>query len=161
MRNDFHALRRPGRDGLRSPAGQRFMSTQRRFTRWQRKGCTEREGAPGYTYPAPGTRSGRADASGVTAPELPIVTLATSSLQTDRPNDQLVWQDNRRGSPPPGAGRRAATCTPATLRSSLPHVLILASFARLHPTLPQAPAGRRHRAERYDGKRDLHIVYAA
>jgi hypothetical protein len=27
--------------------------------------------------------------------------------------------------------------------------------------LPQFPAGRRRRAERYDGKRDLHLQHAA
>lgn len=154
-------LRRHGPDGSRSPAGQGFMSTQRRSTRWQRKCCAEREGAPGSNCPAPVARSGRAHARGVTAPALPAAWLVKDSLQTDHPNEQLVEQDNRRGSPPPGAGARTAAGTAATFRSSLPHVLILSGFAPLHPTLPLAPAGRRRWAERYDGKRDLYFLDAA
>jgi len=158
--------RKPGRIG--------FMSTQRRENRWQRTSCTERAEAPGVPTPSP--RYGRAVASGRTAPPTSSARfhptdqdpsmgaperLATNSLQSDHRTGQLVWQDVRRSSPPQGAGNCAVTSTPATHRSSSKHIPILPGLARIHFTLPQAPAGRRHRAERYDGKRDLHLLYAA
>ncbi len=161
--------RAPGRIG--------FMNTQRRVSRWQRTRCTERRealGRPGLTSAA---QYGRAHANSGTAPpgiatwfylsgrflspEAPAW-LATNSLRTDHPIEQLVEQDGCCGSPPLcGSGRHATTCTPATLRSSLSHIPFLSGFARLHPTLPQGPAGRSRWTERYDGKRDLHFQHAA
>jgi hypothetical protein len=149
--------REPGRIG--------FMSTQRRVSRWQRTSCTERARALGHPSPAPVTQYDRACANSGTAPPGIPAWLATNSLQTDHHIEQfvrLVWLANRRGSPPlSGAGRCAATSIPATHGSSFSPISIPSGFARLHPTLPQAPAGRRHWAERYDGKRDLHLQHAA
>jgi hypothetical protein len=141
-------------------------------------------GSPGQAGPVPIAHSARAYANGGTAPPAtsachpsdeglsPVATawLATNSLQSDHRTIQfarflqivrLVRQDIRRGSPPPGAGRRATTGTPATHRSSLPLIPFPSGFAHLRPTLPQFPAGQCRWTERYDGKRDLHLQYAA
>ncbi len=119
--------------------------------------------------PAPIARYVYALANGGTAPLVSIVWsmwawLATKFLQSDQPIRQLVQpalKVNRRGSPPPGAGRRAAFGIPASPRSSLPPIPFPSGFAPLHQTLPQAPVGYRHRAERYDGKRDMYFLHAA
>jgi hypothetical protein len=153
-----------------------FMSTQRRenrstpATRTIRKGkwssrrrtsCAERTRVSGGNPAGSIVQFARADASVVTAlPEIPDW-MATNSLQTDQPIEQLVGQGNRRGSPPPGRDVRAATGRSATLRSSHSLDLIPSVFARLHPTLPQAPAAVSGWAERYDGKRDMHFKHAA
>ena len=158
--------RKPGRIG--------FMSTQRRENRstpatntcrrgpryrWQRTSCTERAEAPGVPTPSP--RNGRADASGRTAPPKDRIGMATNSLQSDRRTGQLVWQDVRRSSPPRGAGNCAVTSTPATHRSSSKHIPIPPGLAHFHFTLPQAPVGRRHRAESHPivGDREFHPAW--
>ena len=153
------------------------MSTQRRVSRWQRTRCMERTEALGHPSLAPDAQYGHARANSETAPPGKLiwfhlsdkdlspggpVMLATNSLQTDHHIEQLVVQDVCCGSPPPGgAGRLAATGTRAIHGSSLSHNPLLSGFARLHPTLPQDPAGRSCWAERYDGKRDLHLQHAA
>jgi hypothetical protein len=110
---------------------------------------------------------------------------ATNSLQLDYRSAGLVWfcqfvllfqlmqlvqlvysvrllrQKIRLGSPPSWALRRTATGTPATFGSFLPHIPIPSGSAFFYPALPQIPAGRRRWAERYDGKRDLHLQHAA
>jgi hypothetical protein len=153
-------IAKPGRIG--------FMSTQRRESRWRRTSYTERTEASRHTSLASDMQYGRAYANSGTAPPGTPARLATNSLQTDHHLEQfvrcvqLVRLATRCGSPPPrGAGRCAATGTPATHRSSLLHIPIPSGFALLHPTLPQAPAGRRRWAERYDGKRDLYLQHAA
>jgi len=138
-----------------------FMSTQRRENRWQRRSCTKRVGSL-----ASWAQNGRAMANGGTAPLLSIVWLAfawlaTDSLQSDHRIGQLVRQDVRCGWPPYWVGRRTATGTPAASRSSSPHIPTLPERALLHRSLPQAPAGSRLWAERYDGKRDLYLQHAA
>jgi hypothetical protein len=167
----------PGRIG--------FMSTQRRGNRWQRRSCTEcsapgrrflpsgvqRAGPPGEEISGLIARRDRADASGGTAPPSHpgdkylspgfSAWLATNSLQSGYRIVQLVRQDLRLGSPPFGAGRGLETGTPATHGSSLPHIPSPSGFEQLHPTLPRVLAGRRRWAERYDGKRDLHLQHAA
>ena len=65
------------------------------------------------------------------------------------------------GSPRPPVRRRAAFGSPASPRSSLPPIPFLSGLARLHRILPQAPVALQHRAERYDGKRDLYFLHAA
>ncbi len=40
-------------------------------------------------------------------------------------------------------------------------ISLLSGSASSHPALPQAPTGRRRRAERYDGKGNLYLQYAA
>jgi hypothetical protein len=158
------------------------MSTQRRESRWQRRSCMERVGFAEQVRPAPVAWYARANANGGTAP--PVATarfhptdgdlsvgspawLATNSLQLDYRIGKLVRpvrfviQAIRRGSPPFGAGARAATGTPATYASSLPHIASPSGLERLHPTLPRVPAALSRWTERYDGKRDLYLQYAA
>ena len=168
-----------------------FMSTQRREIRWQRTSCTEHTGAPtvsgsessspvrvsrGQKDPASAMQFACARAIGGTAPPeaafgLPSsnagplqerkARLATNSLHPDYRLEQFVRQDNRCGSPPLGAGSRAVAAKLDTRRSSHSRLPIPPGFASFHPTLPQAPVGTRRRAERYDGKRDLHLQHAA
>ena len=143
------------------------MSTQRRENRWQRTSCTGRVRASEQVSSAQIARQVRANANGGTAPPRTSVRLATNSLQSDYRSIQIVRPvrffriDIRRGSPPPGAGNRTDTGSPATHGSSPPPIPFPSGFARLHPALPQIPAGRRRWAERYDGKRDLHLQHAA
>ena len=158
------------------------MSTQRRENRWQRSSCTAYAGAPEGMFPAPVSRIERAGANGGTAPPQYLAWLATNSLQSDyrfasfvgfvllvhlvRPVRQLPLvslapQDPCAGLSPFWALRRTATGIPTTLGASLLHIPIPSGFARLHPSLPQIPIGKCRRAERYDGKRDLHLQHAA
>jgi len=151
----------PGRIG--------FMSTQRRENRWQRRSCTERAGAPGPVGPAVIARHACAQATVGTAPLaaalwLPVAWLATKSLQLDCRFLTIVrfrHQDTRRSSSPPGQKSCTAAGTPATLWSSPSHIPSPSGFARLHPALPQIPAGTSRWTERYDGKRDLYFQHAA
>ena len=152
------------------------MSTQRRENRsarttricrsglrnrWQRTSCAERTRVSGGNPAGSVVQFARASANVATAsPEYPDW-MATNSLQMEKPIEQLVGQGNRRGSPPPGREVCAAAGPSATLRSSLFLILIPSVFARLHPTLPQAPAATGRWAERYDGKRDMHFKHAA
>ena len=145
-------------------------------------------GPPGETFPGPVARHACANASGGTAPPGIPARLATNSLQSGyrfvklvglvrlvrivriaklvrlvrlAQIARLVRQDKLSGSPPFAAGRSRATGTPANHGSSLPHIPSPSGLAPLYPTLPRVPAGRRRRAERYDGKRDLHLQHAA
>ncbi len=73
-------------------------------------------------------------------------------------------QDRRhtsRRAPPSRAALGAATGTLAALRSSLSLIPSPSGLARLHPALPQFPAGKRRWTERYDGKGNLHLQHAA
>jgi hypothetical protein len=145
--------RAPGRIG--------FMSTQRREIRWRHTSCTRYTGRSGKLIPGPIAQRSCAITSGGTAPPGFPAWLATNSLQSDYRIVQLVLQDLRHGSPPFGADPGAATGTPATHRSSPPQIPSFSGYARLHPTLPRVPAGRRRWAERYDGKGNLHLQHAA
>ena len=160
--------REPGRIG--------FMSTQRRENRWRRTDCTRQIGlseqfswgskaqldcvtASGGTAP-PGLPACFHPSDGNTSPGAPEW-LATNSLQLGYRIVQLVLQDLRHSSPPFGTGPGGETGTPATHGSSLPHISSPFCLARLHPTLPQVPAGKRLWTERYDGKRNMHFQHAA
>jgi len=165
--------RAPGRIG--------FMSTQRRESRWRRTSCTERRNSgwsfapdgvqredPGRaTIPTPASRRGRANASGGTAPPGIPARLATNSLHSGCRIVQLVQSvrvvpvDLHGGSPPFGASRGTASGSAPSHGSSLPLIPSPSGFVRFHPSLPRVPAGRRRRAERYDGKRDMHLQHAA
>jgi hypothetical protein len=137
------------------------MSTQRREAHWQRIGCGSRAGLLERFCSAPVTRFSRASASGRTArPDTPA-TAATNSLLKDPPLVRLVRLDARRGSPPLWTNRHENAGPPAVDRSSRSLLSVLSGFARLHPALPQAPAAFSRRAERYDGKRDMHFLNAA
>ena len=138
-----------------------FMSTQRRENRRQRVSCTERARDSVPTSSALDTAFARANAGGLTAQPMLSAGLATNSLHSDHHLEQLVWQDNRSGSPLSGPSSCAASGARATRRSSLLHIPFPSGLASFHPALPQAPAGRRRWAERYDGKRDLYLQHAA
>ena len=159
--------RRPGRIG--------FMSTQRRENRiaqataiccwgfrcrW-RSGSRHREGAVGRLCPAPVTRSGQAHAIGLTARPKDSAALVTDSLHKDHPIVRLVRQDVCSGTKPLWKCRSTQAGPPAAHRYPLSLLSLLSGNAFLHVTLPQAPAGIRRWAERYDGKRDLHFKHAA
>ena len=172
------------------PAGQGFMSTQRRengFTpatktcrrgprnRWRRMSCTGRAGVLKVAFEDLAARYARADASGGTAPSGVLIDdpsdlnlspgtparLATISLQSDYRIVKLVLQGLRDGSPPFGCGHGEETGTPVNHGSSFSPIPYPSGHARLHRTLPQVPAGRRRRAERYDVKGNLHLQHAA
>jgi hypothetical protein len=159
--------RAPGRIG--------FMSTQRREIRWRRIRCA---GRWGQTFLSPIAQRASAIASGGTAPPDYPAWFATNSLQS---GFRIVQLDRlvqllfvrfvqlvllvrlvlRHGSPPFGAGPGDAAGRPANHGFSLPHIPSPSGLARLHPTLPWVPAGRRRWAERYDGKGNLYLQHAA
>jgi hypothetical protein len=138
------------------------MSTQRRVCRSQCMSHQNRAGERGplndtpslveRSAPAPVTRFSRALADGKTAPPGRLATtparVATNSLQEDIHSVRLVRHDYF----PQGS---------AAYRSPLSPISFLPGSALVHPTLPQAPEGIRHWAERYDGKRDMHFKHAA
>jgi hypothetical protein len=138
------------------------MSTQRLVCRLQcmsyKNRAGEREPLSGRMSlkerfaPAPFARFHRALADGITAPPERLATIparvATNSLQKDIHSVRLVRHDYF----PQGS---------TAYRSSLSPISFLPGSALVHPTLPQAPAGTRLWAERYDGKRDLHFKHAA
>jgi len=161
---------RPGSDGNpKSPAGFRFMSTQKREGCWQRTTCPERAGSRVCFHPGRYARYGWAIASGRTAPLraafwLVWAWMATIFLQKDQPlrhSARPLFQAEPPGSPLLSPPRRfRASGKPASPRSYLPLSPVLPSLAESHLTLPRAPAQYR-RAERYDGKGNLHLLYAA
>ena len=138
------------------------MSTQRRVCRLQcmsnENRARERGAVNGKmslekrSASGPFTRFGLASANGVTAPLERLATaparVATNSLQKENQFVRLV----RLEYPPQGS---------AAYRSSLSPISILPGSALVRPTVPQAPVAIRRWAERYDGKRDLHIKHAA
>jgi hypothetical protein len=73
----------------------------------------------------------------------------------------LFAQEDRHGSHPVGDAGRAASSLIASRRSVLPLISHPPVLASLHPALPQFPAAKGSRTERYDGKRDLHLQHAA
>ncbi len=88
--------------------------------------------------------------------------MATNSLPSDYCFETFAGLGSLSGSPPRvGAGDRRLSIPQATRRSSPLHIPIIPVRARLHPTLPQAPAGKVRWAERHDGKRDLYFQHAA
>src|SRR5580658_2044922 len=94
-------------------------------------------------------------------PERPV-NAATNSLQTDLSSLHAlkhVGVSLRLGSPP---SEWCAECT-SLCRSSLDLSAILfpAVISRFHRAIPWAPAAKRRRTERYDGKRDLYFQHAA
>jgi hypothetical protein len=175
--------RRPGRIG--------FMSTQRREgrstlatltcrrgprNRCRRIVCTNRAGALEAIDSAPVTRHNRALAGeqafrpigpprSLPSDENPSprasATLAKYSLQKDHRIVRIVPQDFRRNDQALKVGSCMRAGKPAAFRSSPSPISILSGSALLHSTLPKAPAGDCRRAERYDGKRDLHFQHAA
>lgn len=160
-RHDSSIYAGTGSRWTRGPAGLGSMSTQRREAHWQCIGCGSRAGLLERFCSAPVTRFSRAAASGRTARPDISATTATNSLLKDHPLVRRVRLDARRGSPPLGTSRHENAGPPAVNRSSRSLLSVLSGFARFHLTLPQAPAAFSRRAERYDGKRDLHFLNAA
>ena len=159
---------KPARSGwISSPAGQGFMSTQRRADRstpatktchwgprrWQRTSCTDRTKDLGRISASLTVRKHCAHANRGTAPpgvlakgeEASLMApVATNSLQSDYRIVKLFKRDvshSSQSSPPFGAGNRAVCGPPASFGLSLTPVPSPSGFAPLHPTLPQAPAG--------------------
>jgi len=148
--------------------------------RWQRTSCTGRAAPRREPRSTPVLRHASAFANGRTAlPGTPAEFLpndetgalwassgtlaytATDSLQSGYRIVELVSQDVRRGSPPSGARPILGNRPAARRRSSLPPIPSPSGSARLHPSLPRVSAGLRRRAERYDGKRDMHLQHTA
>ena len=166
--------RAPGRIG--------FMSTQRRASRKRGINHPKRDAIVEQKGSSFGTRFGSATASGATAPFMSILWLAwawllgsgadasrgaqdrvaTNSLLSDHRFRALAQRDHRRSSPPlRAAGRSGESAATAKHRLSSLHIPQFPARARLHSTLPHAPAGENRWAERYDGKGNLHIQHAA
>jgi hypothetical protein len=164
----------PARSGWIAPGRIGFMSTQRRENRStpatgacrrgpryrsRPTGCMERAEDFGKKSQTPNSRLNHASTSGGMA----LAKLATNSLLSDYRNTplvRLVPMDIRRGSPPPGADRRAQK--PIRVRlTGLPAIPSPSGLARLRPSLPRVPAASSCRTERYDGKRDLYLQHAA
>jgi hypothetical protein len=61
----------------------------------------------------------------------------------------------------PWASRSTAAVRSVFIRSSFPPIAFPTGFAHLQPTSPHVPRALSSRAERYDGKRDLHLQHAA
>jgi hypothetical protein len=157
--------------------------TRRRGPRYRSQPvrCTKREGVGCIPIPAHIARYVCAAANGRMAPLLSILWsalawAATKFLHSDHQFRQLVRPSpvaDRRGLPPPRVRSRAAMGKQASPRSSIPHISYPSGLVSIHRTLPlgstgpldpvgpQAPAGYRRRAERYDGKRDMYFQHAA
>ena len=144
-----------------------FMSTQRRVYRLQCMSCTNRaaereahrDGIPSrassmqeLSDPAPFARLVHAHAGGETASPRSLATTraktATNSLQEESRSVRLVQHSH------PLKGSTAHWSFPSPNS-------ILSGSAHVHPTLPQDPAANGRRAERYDGKGNLHFKHAA
>ena len=88
--------------------------------------------------------------------------VATNSLPSDTCFETIAGLGSLSGSPPrKRAGDRRLSVPLATRKSSPLHIPTVPVRARLHSTLPQAPAGIVRWAERHDGKRDLYFQHAA
>ena len=135
------------------------MSTQRRDNRptpattinrcgprnrWQRKSCTRSAKVSEQAKPVSIALYSRAFATVCSAPHW----AATNSLQSDHSYLNFVtpaWfvkQDIRRGSPPSGAGFRAAAGTLTTRRLSLPLIPSPSGFARSPSRLAAVPSAQ-------------------
>jgi hypothetical protein len=90
------------------------------------------------------------------------VSAATNSLQTDsssRHAAKRVGVSPRLGSPP--SEWCAEFASPRRSSLDLSTILFPAVNSRIDRTIPWAPAAKRRRTERYDGKRDLYFQHAA
>ena len=89
---------------------------------------------------------------------------ATNSLQpggcTSQPAGHVARRI-RRGSPPFWATDRSIFRTAYSCLLSLSLIPSPPVAQEFHPALPQFPAAKGNRTERYDGKRDLHFQHAA
>jgi hypothetical protein len=163
------------------------MSTQKRETRtalatesrrrpfgspWQRAICMECAPAAGTRFPAWDAIRFHVAATLGTAPFTSMVLwawawLATKFLHKEQPFRHSVqpnfYAELPGAAPPRRPSQAAVRGTPGCPRSSLPPMPVLSGFAPSFLTLPYAPTARQgeHRAERYDGQRDLYFLNAA
>ncbi len=100
-----------------------------------------------------------APAGDPTAPPVSPVKVATKSLLLGYQFEKLVRQECPSGPPVKAPAQARSLRIPATPRSSI--LLVPSVSALIHATLPPVPVDMVHRAERYDGKRDLHFLHAA
>ena len=172
--------RAPGRIGFMDVQRREDRSTPATKTsrrgprcRWRHASCAIYAGLLGAFSHGSVAQQLCSIARGGTAPPEYSAWLATKSLQSDCRIVQLVWlvrlfrlvslgrQDLYRGSPPFGAD---AARKPEHLQRTR-HPYRSSPFLSVqlgsHPTAPQFPAGKGRRAERYDGKRDMHLQHTA
>jgi hypothetical protein len=168
----IHTIRRPGPEWIASPAGQGFMSAQRRdhrsirqakVRRRVRRCCGRRSRcAAGVGATAPRALQHRADASAETASTDGLVLKATKSLRSDHrkraPRSYRLPRRNASLEYRIGCTRPAEDHMPQSPR---PSPQPISSPSRLHLTSPLIPAGQTGWTERYDGKRDLYLLHAA
>ena len=111
-------------------------------------------------------------APGITASFLSMLSwirtwLATNFLHEAQPFRHSIQRNFHAefpgAAPPRRHSHTAVRGTPGCPRSSLSPMSFLPGFAPSPVPLPYAPAARyvEHRAERYDGKRDLYFLHAA
>ncbi len=94
--------------------------------------------------------------------QAPTFRVATNSLLFGSLFRNVCWLGSLVGSPPlAGLTAEGYRLRRPAHRPSLPHIPFLPVRTRLHPSLPQAPAGEVRWAERHDGKRDLYLQHAA
>ena len=119
-------------------------------------------GAAAEELESPLARLTLVDAGRGTAPPDDTAWLATISLASDCRIVKLVRPVPRFSSPPSLRARFVAeTGTHAPAGSSHAFIPVLSGSFGFPSSLPQIPAGRRRWAERYDGKRNLHLQHAA
>src|SRR6516165_7268055 len=95
---------------------------------------------------------------GVTAPLMSLLWLAwewlaTKFLLSDYRSETFAGLGSRRSSSPCGTRGPSESIPRAIPRSSPLHIPHSPARTRLNTTLPHAPVGKVHRAERHDGKR--------
>jgi len=128
--------------------------------------------AAGTRFPAWDAERFHVAAPSGTAPFMSMVLwvwawLATKFLHKEQPSRhfvQPVFDAELTGAVPPRRPSQAAVRgAPGCPRSSLSPMPVLPGSAPSLLTLPYAPAARQgeHRAERYDGQRDLYFLHAA
>ena len=160
-----------GQEWTAGPAGQGFMSAQRREhrstqaavrrcrvvrRRSRRTGCF-----PGAGPLVPIAQEACAVAGG-TAPPEGQAWMATKPLQSDHRKGKRAFAVRLNASPgSPLLEARRFFGTPESPRFSPPPIELSSAPLRFHPALPEIPAGISCWAERYDGKRDMHLQHAA
>jgi len=138
-----------------------------RGIRWQRAHCMSLVVAMREFDPGLKSSRGRAMGCPETARPTGLAMSATTSLQMDHPHRKFVLivrsevQDTTRWTPPKESADTAVSIRRATRRTFLSLIPIPSDSALLRQTLPHDPAGHSRRAERYDGKGNLHFKHAA
>jgi hypothetical protein len=175
-----------GQEWTASPAGQGFMSAQRREhrstqaavrrCRVARRRSQRTSNSPSAGPSVPFAQAACAVAGGTAPPEGQIWfhpsnmepslgtpgRLATKSLQSDHRKGKRPFAVRLNASPGlPLLEARRFFGTPESPRFSPPPIELSSAPSRFHPALPEIPAGISCWAERHDGKRDMHFQHAA